>query len=239
MTISRVPIGLAAVLSALPLLATGCSMEDDQPAKAQKPQSSQSTPAKASESTAPAITAAEKTALVAKAEKIVLDDLGDAPLWEGTKAKGYFVSADLVCVDRTYRPGGGLDGKGGNAGSVEVTFPGGRPGEPQDGYCKRRVQKPALPPVDVPADLRGEPGLLTRDNFGADWPLTVDFGVVACADGSVTFRAPDGTKYAVNGTAQAQHRALPKIDAIWADDPDLDGVKINIAPVIDRGRELC
>lgn len=53
------------------------------------------------------------------------------------------------------------------------------------------------------------------------------------------FRAPDGTDYAVNGTALTVEPDLPKIDAIWKNDPDVPGTRINIGPVIDKGLSLC
>ena len=49
---------------------------------------------------------------------------------------------------------------------------------------------------------------------------------------------PDGTMYAANGTAKA-HTDYPSLNAIWAADPDNDGLKIDISPVIDAGVALC
>ncbi len=86
----------------------------------------------ASPSTAAAMSDAER---VAAAEELVLADLPDAPLWEGLTAQGVVVDDSEVCVDRTYPEGGGLDGKGGSAGYVVVTFPDGTIGEPKDGTC--------------------------------------------------------------------------------------------------------
>lgn len=192
--------------------------------------------------------AAVRADLIAMAEQIVLGELSDAPIWGGTTAKGVYVSDTEVCVDRTYGPTGGLDGKGGNAGYVVVTFPDGTTGEPQDGFCENApTEKPeALPPVKVPDNLKDEPGLITRDDLGDDWPLTVDFGVASCdaftAGGmdlkSAIFTAPDGTEYALNGTAK-DHTDAADIDPIWKDDPDMDGLKINIGPLIDFGLSLC
>lgn len=88
-------------------------------------------------------------------------------------------------------------------------------------------------------DARPQKGLMTREQLGKDWPLTVDSVVVRCDGQSVIVRAPDGTDYAVNGTAQTQHPDLPKIDPIWAPDPDMQGLKIDIGPIIDKGLDLC
>lgn len=83
---------------------------------------------------------------------------------------------------------------------------------------------------------------MSRAELGAEWPLTVDEGTVSCEGigerlGQVYFTA-EGTTYAVNGLAQGASDG-PDIDQIWADDPEMDGLKINIGPIIDRGLDLC
>jgi hypothetical protein len=97
---------------------------------------------------------------------------------------------------------------------------------------------------DPYAKLRGEPGFLSRADFGKRWPLTVEAGVVSCEPhsgglGSVIFMDPEGKRYAVNGTAMAHYPQLPEIDRIWAPNPANPGARIDISPVLDRGRELC
>jgi hypothetical protein len=97
---------------------------------------------------------------------------------------------------------------------------------------------------DPYAKLRGEPGFLSRADFGKRWPLTVEAGVVSCERhsgglGSVIFTDPEGHRYAVNGTAMAHYPGLPEIDEIWAPGPTNPGARIDISPMIDRGRELC
>ena len=196
---------------------------------------------------ATADSAAQREKFVAEAEDAVLAELSDAPIWEGTTAKGQYVSSTEVCVDRTYGPTGGLDGKGGNAGYVVVTFPGLELGEPQDGKCASAITKPTpeTKPIEVPNAFKGDPGLITRDDLGNGWPLTVDFGALDCrtsvVDGitlqSVTFRVPN-MQYALNGTANT-HTPFPEIEPIWADDPDAKGLKIDISPLIDRGLARC
>jgi len=189
--------------------------------------------------------AAERAELVAEAERLVLAELPVIPLWEGTTAKGVYVSDAEVCVDRNYRSDGGLDGKGGSAGYVVVTFPDGELGEPQDGECASATPKPKPEAVEVPSDWQSEPGLVTRDDMGDVWPLTVDYGALDCRasviDGvtlkSVTLRVPN-KQYAVNGTAKT-HTPFPDIDEIWADDPDVDGLKIGMGPLTERGLALC
>lgn len=94
--------------------------------------------------TAPATTDAER---VAAAEAAVVGELPNAPLWEGLTVKGVVVDDTAVCVDRTYREGGGIDGKGGSAGYVIVTFPGATTGEPKDGECAKNADPSTAPTV--------------------------------------------------------------------------------------------
>jgi hypothetical protein len=80
---------------------------------------------------------------------------------------------------------------------------------------------------------------ISAADVSEDWPLTVQSGTLSCdGPGSVTFTAPDGTTYAVNGMAKSFSGA-PDIDPIWADDPDVPGLKISIGELIERGLALC
>ena len=54
----------------------------------------------------------------------------------------------------------------------------------------------------------------------------------------IVFEAPDGSTYAVNGTAM-DVTDFPKIDEIWADNPAIGGSKISIEPIISAGLALC
>lgn len=182
------------------------------------------------------------------AEELVLGQLSDAPVWEGITAKSVIVDGSEICVDRTYGATGGPGGLGGNAGYVVVAFPSKKLGEPQDGFCADYVPAALTPVVEVtvPSAVAKDPGLLVSTTLGSDWPLTVDYVVLHCknitAGGMnlqvVTLDAPDGSTYAVNGTAK-DHTDYPSAEAIWADDPKVDGLKINIGPVIDSGLALC
>jgi hypothetical protein len=111
--------------------------------------------------------------------------------------------------------------------------------------------KPTATNTPVPRDYEcgSKPTIPSRQflcdvDFGADWPLTVPDGFVYCEVGfggplyPVTFEAPDGTTYAVNGTAM-DVTDLPKIDEIWADNPAVNGSKISIEPIVSAGLALC
>lgn len=74
--------------------------------------------------------------------------------------------------------------------------------------------------------------------------MTVDAGVLSCESHgggvhSVFFTDPEGKRYALNGIAEGHHPELPPIDQIWAPNPKVPELKINIGPLIDRGLELC
>lgn len=95
--------------------------------------------------------------------------------------------------------------------------------------------------TEAPAD----DGAISRADLGEKWPLTVESGTLACdgvaeGAGDVTFTS-EGTTYALNGLAKgrAARNGWAEIDPIWADDPDVPGLKVNIGPLIDRGLALC
>ena len=82
---------------------------------------------------------------------------------------------------------------------------------------------------------------LSRSDYGADWPLTVESGTLRCEGaGAVVFKA-GGTTYAVNGFANgmAEQHGWADVADIWADDASSDGGKKNIGRLIDDGLKLC
>jgi hypothetical protein len=187
---------------------------------------------------------------VARAEQLVKGELSDAPIWAGMTFGAVVVDETEVCVDRNWGPGGGPGGVvgGASAGYVLVVFPRETLGEPQDGVCAdyAPVAVAAPPTVDVPSSVSGKPGLLVSTDFGVDWPLTVPYVVVGCEEKTVggrllqlvTLETPDGTAHAVNGSAR-DHTNLPDITPIWAVNPEVDGLNIDISPVIEAGLALC
>jgi hypothetical protein len=87
---------------------------------------------------------------------------------------------------------------------------------------------------------------VARTDLGDEWPLTVDHGTLRCVGtgglGRITFDAPNGRTYAVNGLARSA-RGARDIDPIWAPDPDpiltRDGARISIGTLIQLGVALC
>jgi hypothetical protein len=108
------------------------------------------------------------------------------------------------------------------------------------GDGKQASESGAAPVTDSPSLPDGSIG--RADVARGEWPLTVNDGVVRCEGsdgiGSVIFTAPNGTEYAVNGTAKGAHRELREIDAIWKK-PDRYGLRISMGPIIDKGLALC
>lgn len=94
------------------------------------------------------------------------------------------------------------------------------------------------PPTDEPAERLGSVRV-SRADFGDEWPLTVEEGILACDADAVTFIA-NGVVYAVNGTAETRGGGVD-IDPIWADNPHYpsSGGPKKMMVLIDRGLELC
>lgn len=82
--------------------------------------------------------------------------------------------------------------------------------------------------------------MVSAADLSGSWPLTVGSGTLRCdgsgGTGEVTFEG-DGKVYAVNGLAKQS--GLPEIDAIWKDDPDAPGLKLDIGELLQAGLDLC
>ena len=232
---------LPTLLSAVAvLLLAGCAAEADPPSSNVGPTSS-----------VPTQTAAlDPAERVDRAEELARQDVGTAPIWEGVTFTGTSISDDAVCVDRNWGPGGGPGDlpAGSVAGYVVVTFPSEDIADPESGVCADRVVATATkaPAVQVPDAVADDPGLLVSSDVGEDWPLTVPYVIVRCTERAlggrllqlVTLTTPDGAEYAVNGTAR-DHTDRPDIQPIWAPNPDVEGLRIDISPVIDAGLARC
>lgn len=83
---------------------------------------------------------------------------------------------------------------------------------------------------------RAPSGSITRADYGAEWPFTVDSGQLACKGSAVTLKA-GGVTYAVNGTARSQQLG---VDVFGITAKDAAGVaKGNLNRVIADGLKLC
>lgn len=98
---------------------------------------------------------------------------------------------------------------------------------------------PVVPePTPVPARTAVPPGFMSRTEFGEDWPLTVESGTVACLRPSIVVFYAEGVTYAINGVAQSTDE-YADIRPIWRDHPIVEGLKVSIAPILERGLALC
>src|SRR5438067_6794663 len=85
---------------------------------------------------------------------------------------------------------------------------------------------------------------ITKVEFGEKWPFTVSEGVLTCTPYGqlhlITFSA-NGKVYGLNGTARnlAKERGFAEIDEIWKNDPQVEGLKINIDPILQKAFTLC
>lgn len=87
-----------------------------------------------------------------------------------------------------------------------------------------------------------QPGVeITEDEYGEEWPLTVEAARLWCQPPQLVLLEADGQTYAVNGAAQS-HLNYPAIDPVWRDDPDMPAgvdARVSIAPLIRRGLGMC
>ena len=87
---------------------------------------------------------------------------------------------------------------------------------------------------------------VSKESFGASWPLLVDSGTLACTTdvGSglpmVTFIHATGT-YALNGSAntRAKNKGWFPLNSIWRPNPDAPGTRVDISALITPGLKLC
>jgi hypothetical protein len=82
---------------------------------------------------------------------------------------------------------------------------------------------------------------ISRADLGDAWPLTVDSGVVACnhPSSAVVFFTSESNKiYAVDEVARGM-KLYADVREILRDHPSVAGSKMDIGPVLERGRKLC
>jgi hypothetical protein len=100
----------------------------------------------------------------------------------------------------------------------------------------------ATPVVSIPptqaAPTPTMVGWVSQDDLGDDWPLTVPNGRIECRDGLHIVIRTDRGLYPLNGSAASSGRYHDLID-IWRDHPDVDGMRVSLAPLLEIGRELC
>lgn len=81
--------------------------------------------------------------------------------------------------------------------------------------------------------------------FGDDWPLTFEKATVSCVNGRYAFVYDKATddRYPLNGFAidgvKSGKLEGSDINTVWKDNPDYEGVKIPLDPVMDAATALC
>lgn len=108
----------------------------------------------------------------------------------------------------------------------------------------------ATTPDDAPADEPADGGQDAGDPCPQDgnerevnadcidpWPLTVNSGTLRCEADAVTIAA-QGNTWNVNGVATSRDIG-DEIEPIWEENPEIEGTRVNIGPLIDAGLDLC
>ena len=81
---------------------------------------------------------------------------------------------------------------------------------------------------------------VTADEYGADWPYTVDIVEIFCMRNAV-FLDADGKRYALNGKAISRYKGrYPNARTLAKPDKRIPGTTMPPPPaLIQRGLELC
>ena len=110
--------------------------------------------------------------------------------------------------------------------------------------CRVRRQCLGLLAALLLASCSSDKGFATlevsRDDYGAKWPLTVDRGVLACEPGEVaTFTTPQGRSYGLEGMA-SEGDATAGFRRIWAADREGSSQsRSDLSPLVDDALALC
>lgn len=82
-------------------------------------------------------------------------------------------------------------------------------------------------------------GMVTSEDFGDEWPFTVDQAALRCEEGMALVVAMGGTDYALNGVAISRgYEELVSTSEVWRDNPST-GAKVSLHPVTRRAETLC
>lgn len=79
--------------------------------------------------------------------------------------------------------------------------------------------------------------LVSREEFGDEWPFTVESGRVDCRQGGAAVFIVDNWVYQLNGVAA--QKGYADLAPIWRDNPDIPGTKISVGPMIRLAQQQC
>ena len=87
---------------------------------------------------------------------------------------------------------------------------------------------------------------ITKQELGKDWPIkTTDRAIIRCYTEPNGIQAPvvvvDGIPYGLTGYADIHYgqQDLKAFNKIWADDPRLKGLKIDLSKLTQEAMKLC
>lgn len=82
---------------------------------------------------------------------------------------------------------------------------------------------------------------ITDDEYGDRWPLTVDKAKLCCRHNAVWIEV-NGKRFGLNGLAKGfleRHGyTVHELEEIWRPDPEIEGLRVSIGPLIDDGLKL-
>lgn len=87
--------------------------------------------------------------------------------------------------------------------------------------------KPILPVTFAPVD---------KQHYGTDWPFTVDSGTIGCEDRLYPYFKSNGHTYKLTEMAKPNYESIAPI---WRNNPNKQGKKFSLLPVIDGALGFC
>lgn len=85
--------------------------------------------------------------------------------------------------------------------------------------------------------------LISEEDFGERWPFTQPEMHLSCLPGKavVVMDVNTGAMYPINGVAssKAQQMGMEPLETVWREHPELEGLRVDIGPVIQQGLGLC
>ena len=83
--------------------------------------------------------------------------------------------------------------------------------------------------------------VITADEYGDQWPLTVDRAKLCCRHNAVWLKV-NRKRYGLNGTSygllERYGLRVRELEEIWRSNPEIEGLRVNIGPLIQDGLML-
>ena len=76
------------------------------------------------------------------------------------------------------------------------------------------------------------------DDYGTDWPLTVDSALLNCAPGGGLLIQIDGRAFGLDDGITDEN-VPPKFERVWATDPSRGNAHKDLSPLINDAQALC